>query len=83
VAINLVEILEREERLGEAHLARERQLLAGLLGRDEPDPVAANWALCALLDDPAGGPELDRRVWPALMEIARDKLAVARPGYDS
>lgn len=83
VAINLLEILEREDRLGEAHLARERELLAGILGGDEVDLGAANRALCDRLDDPAGGVDLDREVWPALMEIARAKLAIARPGYDA
>ena len=82
VGINLVEILEREHRLGQAHLARERALLAALSGHDEADLLVANRALCDRLDDPAGGAELDRQVWPALMEIARNKLAIARPGYD-
>ena len=83
VAVNLLEILEREQRLGEAHLARERELLVELLDREEADLQAANRALCDRLDDPAAGAALDLQVWPALMEIARNKLAIARPGYDT
>lgn len=89
VAANLVRILERENSLGPALLQREYELLRGLLG-DEARPARAGVSA----DDVA---ELNRRLaaaidadtvrhadaWPALMEIARAKLAIIRPGYDA
>jgi hypothetical protein len=83
VAGNLCRILEREARLGPAHEAREVELLAAVLaeparGRSARELSAA---LCARLD--AGhDAALERRAFPALLEIVRGKLAIAKPGHD-
>ena len=68
VAANLTKIRERQARLGVATLTRERTLLCGVLGL-RPEGLGTD-------------PELERRAHAALLEIARDKLAIARPGYD-
>ncbi len=89
VAANLLRILERENALGLAALLRERELLAGLLEED------ASAASADAVETEVG--ELNRRVaeaiaagrieharaWPVLMELARAKLAIIRPGYES
>lgn len=83
VAGNLVRIVERELELGAQQEAREAELLAGVLG-EEPagrDALALSQALVDRLN--AGhDPELERRAWPALVEIVRGKLAIAKPGHD-
>jgi hypothetical protein len=83
VAGNLCRILEREARLGAAQESREIELLARVLG----EPAAGRSArelsavLCARLD--AGhDAALERRAFPALLEIVRGKLAIAKPGHD-
>jgi Domain of unknown function (DUF6285) len=89
VAANLVRILERENSLGPALLLREYELLSGLLG--EPVrrlPSAASSAEVAELNRRLAlaidaGSVRHADVWPALMEIARAKLAIIRPGYDA
>jgi hypothetical protein len=83
VAGNLCRILEREAALGPKQEAREVALLAGVLG--EPagarDAMTLSSALVARLD--AGhDPALERRALPALLEIVRGKLAIAKPGHD-
>jgi hypothetical protein len=83
VAGNLCRILEREASLGAAHEAREIELLASVLG--EPprgrDARALNAALVARLG--AGhDAALEKRAFPALLEIVRGKLAIAKPGHD-
>ncbi len=83
VAGNLCRILAREAELGAAQEGREVALLAGVLG--EPaggrDAQALSAALVARLD--AGhDAALERRAWPALLEIVRAKLAIAKPGHD-
>ncbi len=89
VAANLVRILERENALGGAALERERELLAALLGDDpqtkpahsiEDEVIELNRQVAAAID--AGRIE-HTHAWPTLMEIARAKLAIIRPGYDS
>ena len=87
VAANLVRILERENALGPASLRRERELLSQLLGVDPPrsdsltdDVLELNLQVVDAID--AG--RIDHtQAWPALMEIARAKLAIIRPGYDA
>ena len=87
VAANLVRILERENALGPASLRRERELLSQLLGVDPPrsdsltdDVLELNRQVVDAID--AG--RIDHtQAWPALMEIARAKLAIIRPGYDA
>ena len=81
VAINLLEILEREARLGPALLARERELLVDLVGGTETDLLTLNKRLVEILDDSPADPELDRRSLAALTEITGGKVDIARPGY--
>ena len=83
VAANLSRILEREVELGARHEEREVELLCGVLGEEAGgrDALALSQALVDRLD--AGhDPELERRAWPALVEIVRGKLAINKPGYD-
>ena len=81
VAANLARILEREERLAAGAAAREHELLAGLLGH-EGDVANLSTELAARLrtDDDAG---FQRDAWAALVAVARDDLAIAKPGHDS
>ena len=81
VAGNLSRILEREFRDGPALEAREVALLADLLGEagGADGAAALSERLAARLQ--AGDPELARRAWPALVEIVRGKLGVAKPGH--
>ena len=81
VAVNLLRILEREQRLGPAALARECELLRNVLGvGDASDPFELNSRFATAID---AGEIAHEAAWPALMEIARAKLAIARPGYDA
>ena len=83
VAGNLCRILERELALGPELDAREVELLAGLLGEDAAgrDALALGAQLVERLR--ADDPELETRAWPALVEIVRGKLAIAKPGHDA
>jgi uncharacterized protein DUF6285 len=87
VAANLARILERQERLGPDAAARERERLRALLGDaddggDALDTVDLSRRLAGRIraDDE---PELQRRAWDALVAIARDDLAIAKPGHDA
>jgi Domain of unknown function (DUF6285) len=81
VAANLVRILEREQRLAAAAAAREHETLATLLGRDgDVAELSAALARRARTDD---DPVFQRRAWEALVTIARDDLAIAKPGHDA
>jgi len=84
VAGSLCRILEREARLGAAQEAREIEVLAGVLG--EPaggrDALTLSETLVHRLDT-GGDAALERRAWPALVEILRGKLAIAKPGHDA
>jgi len=82
VAVSLARIVERELRLGPAALAREQALLETLVGAGE-SVLALNTRLAALLRSGATDREFERRAHAALDEIARAKLAIARPGYQS
>lgn len=79
VAAHLVSLVERELRLGPEASARERELLAELLGTSSADPVGELADRLRRRSDP----ELERRAWPVLVEIARLDVAVAKPGHDS
>jgi hypothetical protein len=94
VASNLVKILEREVRLGPEALERECARLSGVLqievlhldvaalgATGEQRVRELNRRLVERLQAPGEDDELERRAWSALMAIARDKLAIARPGY--
>jgi hypothetical protein len=81
VAANLARILEREQRLGPDAAARERERLHALLGapaaHDTVD-LSRRLAERVRVDD---DPEFQRRAWEALAAIARDDLAIAKPGH--
>lgn len=89
VASNLLKILEREARLGPEALERECARLSEVLQVDvaalgttgEQRVRELNRRLVERLQAPGEDGELERRAWSALMAIARDKLAIARPGY--
>jgi len=81
VAANLARILEREARLGPAALAREQALLEGLVGPAE-NVLALNTRLAARLRSGDVDRDFEKRALLALGEIARAKLAIARPGYE-
>lgn len=96
VAANLARILEREERLGPGAAASERERLRALLGdagdaSDADDASDSGGASDTVelsrrlagrirVDD---DPDLQRRAWDALVAIARDDLAIAKPGHDA
>ena len=80
VAANLTGIVERELRLAPVNDARERELIAELLGDDVVDDPAAALAARLRDDDDA---DFEARAWTVLVEIARGDLAVAKPGHDS
>ena len=92
VAAHLSTLIERELRLGPANDARERELLDGLLrepsessseradqhGEAVEDPQAAVAERIRHGDDES----FEARAWPAIVEITRNDLAVAKPGHD-
>jgi hypothetical protein len=83
VAGNLCRILERELELGPGQEQREVELLAHVLGEEAGgrDARALSGVLVDRLNAGADA-ELERRAWPALVEIVRGKLAIAKPGHD-
>lgn len=83
VAGNLCRILEREAALGPAQEAHETQLLASVLGEtaNGRDARALSAALVARLEA-SHDAALEQRAVPALLEIVRGKLAIAKPGHD-
>jgi hypothetical protein len=78
VAAHLARLLEREAQLGPANAERERALLTDVLEAEVDDPQEAV-AIRIREDDDA---EFERRAWPALVEITRLDLAIAKPGHD-
>ena len=78
VAAHLSTLVERELRLGPANTAREDELLAELLGESVTDPQAALAERIRHGDDEA----FEARAWPAIVEITRNDLQVAKPGHD-
>ena len=91
VAGNLCRILERELALQPDNDQLAKSLLADVLGPDAGDRSLPelNRELASRLRAGAGletNPEelaLEKRAWPALLEIVRGKLAVNKPGHDS
>lgn len=82
VAGNLCRILERElESSGQD--AREIELLGGVLGVDAShrDSASLRDELSERLRS-GDEPGLEERAWPALLEVVRGKLAIAKPGHD-
>lgn len=82
VAASLARIVERELRLAPELLARERSLLESLVGPGE-NVLELNARLAARLRSGATDVEFERRAQLLLAEVARGKLAIARPGYES
>jgi hypothetical protein len=78
VAAHLSTLVERELRFGPANTAREDELLGELLGGSVPDPQAALADRIRNGDDAA----FEARAWPAIVEITRNDLKVAKPGHD-
>jgi hypothetical protein len=81
VAANLSRILAREQRLGADASTSERDRLAALLGH-EGDVADLSVELAERLrteDDS----DFQRRAWDTLVAVARDDLAIAKPGHDS
>ena len=92
VASNLANILQREQEFGNQTLVRERTHLCRLLGISADELVPGtlvdqvedlNQQLVTNLEEGGFGAEFESAAWKALMAIARDKLAIVRPGYDS
>jgi hypothetical protein len=83
VAANALDVARRESALAPAADARERALLAALLGADAPlDAAQLNRLLCERID--ADAMDLDTPgLVDALWRITLDKLAVDQPGYDT
>jgi hypothetical protein len=80
VAANLARILEREMALGPDSSAREHDALAALLGH-EGDVADLSRELAERLrteDDPG----FQQRAWDTLVAVARDDLAICKPGHD-
>ncbi len=79
VAVNVLRIVRREWELGPAQEARQRLLLAGLLGRDgEPSDLWAELAAAIRRGDLDGRADELRAV---LREVTAQKLAIANPAY--
>jgi hypothetical protein len=84
VAANLCRILEREVELAPQQEAREIELLSQVLGTRAADRGALELSRELVERLRAGhDAELERRAWPALVEIVRGKLAIAKPGHDA
>lgn len=86
VAASLVAIVERELRLApdaaDAERAASLALLPGVASDLDLDGARA--ALAGALRDGLGDDPADAaRVWDTLMKVARDDLAIAKPGHDS
>ncbi|MEM1249332.1 MAG: DUF6285 domain-containing protein [Acidobacteriota bacterium] len=79
VAANLCRILEREAQTGRKLEEREIELLAEVTGA-EGSAEELSTLLCERLS--ADDEELERRAFPALLEIVRGKLSVNKPGHD-
>lgn len=83
VAANLVAIVEREIRLAATNDEFELARLRSLLGDECPDdPGEARSALQASLRAGLGDVPLRfSEIWSTLVEVVRNDLAVAKPGY--
>ena len=75
VGANIARILEREQQLGPGAAERERAALAVAAGVEDPAQLAA-------LLRSGGTEDVEAAAWSALVAVARDDLAIAKPGYD-
>ena len=83
VVANLCRILERELRAGSSGMERSRAALSELLGRPGNLEELARVLDRRLAADPDDDPEFDARPRAILLEDARRRLAIDRPGYDT
>lgn len=90
VAASLVAIVERELRMAPAAAAAELAAVDALLLRADPGAatssdlgVARQQLATALRNGMADDHAVAAEVWAALMNIARDDLAISKPGHDS
>jgi hypothetical protein len=81
VAANLCRILQREVILAAAADNAARARLATLLGHDGPSHEL--WRELADRLEAGGSDDDESAVHATLLAIVRDKLAVAKPGYDA
>jgi Domain of unknown function (DUF6285) len=81
VAGNLARILQREAVLGPPALERERDLIEDLLGHaGDLDELRAE--LTSRLRS-GEQPSFEGNAWRTLVAVARQDLAIAKPGHDS
>lgn len=84
VAASLVAIVERELRLASDAATAELASVDGLLGADLTDLNEARAQLAAALRaGMADDPTVAEDVWGVLMRVARDDLAISKPGHES
>jgi len=90
VAGNLARIVQRELELGPAADAREHAALSVLLTstRAEPAQRSKERTIEDLSAEVAarirsGDVNFGREAWPVLVAIAKDKVAIVKPGHDS
>ena len=81
VSVNVLRTLQRELALAPSQLARQRELLAGLLGRDAD--VAELWVELATAIRQGEFDDRQEQLVPVLREVTAQKLAIANPGYTS
>lgn len=86
VAANIAQILEREVQLAGPNAQRELETTRDLLGVPAGDTAPLPELRARLADvlragDPPG--RTNDEVWHALVQIARDDLAISKPGHDS
>jgi hypothetical protein len=84
VAANLCRILTREAELGEALDGQERRLLFALAGPGVDSGGCSTQELSDGLADRlhAGEQGLAAEAYPAILEIVKGKLSIAKPGHD-
>jgi hypothetical protein len=86
VAANIAQILEREVALAAPNAARELSLTRTLLGLPADDPTPLGELRARLADAVRAGDlpgRSDDEVWNSLVQIARDDLAISKPGHDN
>lgn len=83
VAGNLARILERQDALGPAGAARERERLAALVGTAGGEGTVELSRQLAQRIKADDDPDFQRSAWDALVAICREDLAIAKPGHDA
>lgn len=85
VAANIAQILEREVALAAPNAERELAVTRDLLGVPAGDTAPLTELRGRLADALRAGDlpgRSDDEVWNALVQIARDDLAISKPGHD-